>query len=268
MSVNRSGYYKWLARKGKPNRYEQDRILLTKLLMEQHKKHKSKGYHYLANMVRKNTGWLFSDNLAHKCCKFAGIRSKTKRGYRASKGEESVKFPNKIKGKWTATRPLEIVVSDMTCIFHKGIRWEWTYILDTYNNEIIASSITRTQNSNIPYYKCLKQLVERVKEQPYPVILHTDQGSVYSSTGFYLAHKDYTTIERSMSRIGTPTDNPIIESINGWIKEELKHDFDLKNVKSFPEFIENYVYYFNNERLSCKLNYKTPVQFRIEQGFG
>ena len=70
-----------------------------------------------------------------------------------------------------------------------------------------------------------------------------------------------------MSRVGTPTDNPIIESINGWIKEELKHDFDLKNVKSFPEFIENYVYYFNNERLSSKLNYKTPVQFRIEQGF-
>ena len=39
MSVNRSGYYKWLARKGKPNRYEQDRAILTELLMEQHKKH-------------------------------------------------------------------------------------------------------------------------------------------------------------------------------------------------------------------------------------
>ena len=158
MSVNRSGYYKWLARKDKPNRYERDRIILTKLLMEQHKKHKSKGYHYLANIIRNNTGWLFSDNLAHKCCKYAGIRSKTKRGYRSSKGEENVKFPNKVKGNWKATKPLEIVVSDMTCIFHKGVRWEWTYILDTYNNEIIASSVTRTQNSNIPYYKCLNNL--------------------------------------------------------------------------------------------------------------
>ena len=139
--------------------------------------------------------------------------------------------------------------------------------LNLSQGEKVSIFVKTTQNSNIPYYKCLKQLVERVKEQPYPVILHTDQGSVYSSTGFYLAHKDYTIIERSMSRVGTPTDNPIIESINGWIKEELKHDFDLKNVKSFPEFIENYVYYFNNERLSCKLNYKTPVQFRIEQGF-
>ena len=267
MSVNRSGYYKWLARKDKPNRYEQNRVLLTKLLIEEHKKHKSKGYHYLAHVIRKHTGWVFSDNLAHKCCKYTGIRSKTKRGYRSSKGDESVKFPNKVRGRWNATKPLEIVVSDLTCIYHKGIRWEWTYILDTYNNEIIASSLTRIQNSNIPYYECLRQLTKRVKEQPYPVILHTDQGSVYSSTGFYLAHKDCTTIERSMSRVGTPTDNPVIESINGWIKEEFRYDFDLRNVQSFPEFIDNYIHYFNYERLSWKLNYKTPVQFRIEQGF-
>ena len=71
-----------------------------------------------------------------------------------------------------------------------------------------------------------------------------------------------------MSRVGTPTDNPIIESLNGWIKEEMRKDFNLCDVDNIPLFIENYVHYFNNERLSCKLNYKTPVQYRIEQGFG
>ena len=70
-----------------------------------------------------------------------------------------------------------------------------------------------------------------------------------------------------MSRAGTPTDNPIIESLNGWIKEEMKIDFTLKSVESIPLFIESYVHYFNNERLSYKLNYKTPVQYRIEKGF-
>ena len=29
-----------------------------------------------------------------------------------------------------------------------------------------------------------------------------------------------------MSRAGTPTDNPVDESLNGWIKEELFPDFD------------------------------------------
>lgn len=55
MLVNRSGYYKWLARKDKPNRYEQDRIILTELQLEQHNKHKTKGYHYLANLIRNET---------------------------------------------------------------------------------------------------------------------------------------------------------------------------------------------------------------------
>lgn len=154
----------------------------------------------------------------------------------------------------------------MTCIKHKGIRWEWTYLLDVFNNEIIASSVTNKVGSNLPYYHCLETLIEK-KEQTYPVTLHTDQGSVYSSAGFYQAHKNYTNIKRSMSRAGTPTDNPIIESLNGWIKEEMRIDFNLKAAEGIPSFIENYVSYFNNERLSYKLNYKTPVQFRIEQGF-
>ena len=47
----------------------------------------------------------------------------------------------------------------------------------------------------------------------------------------------------------------------------MKIDFNLKAAEGIPSFIENYVYYFNNERLSSKLNYKTPVQYRIEQGF-
>lgn len=266
MDVNRSGYYKWLARKDKPNRYEQDRIILTELLLEQHKKHKTKGYHYLANLVRNETGWMFSDNLAHKCCKMAGIRSKTNRGRKVI-GKENIKFPNTIKGNWNATKPLEIVVSDMTCIKHNGVRWEWTYLLDVFNNEIIASSVTNKIGSSLPYYHCLKTLIEKKKEQTYPVTLHTDQGSVYSSAGFYQTHKDYTNIKRSMSRAGTPTDNPIIESLNGWIKEEMKIDFNLRAAEGIPSFIENYVHYFNYERLSYKLNYKTPVQYRIEQGF-
>lgn len=74
----------------------------------------------------------------------------------------------------------------------------------------------------------------------------------------YQTHKDYTNIIRSMSRAGAPTDNPIIKSLNGWIKEEMRIDFNLKSVEGIPSFIERYVHYFNNERLSYKLNYKNP----------
>ena len=49
-----------------------------------------------------------------------------------------------------------------------------------------------------------------------------------------------------MSRVGTPTDNAVIESLNGWIKAELKEDFDYKNCDNLPNLLEKYVEYFNN----------------------
>ena len=69
-----------------------------------------------------------------------------------------MKFPNEVKGGWNAKRPLEIVVSDMTIFKHKGVQWEWTLLLDTFNNEILAHQATATPGSNRPYYHCLEQL--------------------------------------------------------------------------------------------------------------
>ena len=118
-----------------------------------------------------------------------------------------------------------------------------------------------------PYFRCLKDLTEKMKEQNEPLVLHTDQGTVYSSRAFFNAHKDYN-IKRSMSRAGTPTDNPIIESINGWIKEELRTDFQYWKANSIYDLINEYVYYFNHHRPAYALKYKSPVQYRTEQGFG
>jgi hypothetical protein len=44
---------------------------------------------------------------------------------------------NIVAGDWNARKPLELVASDMTRIRQNNILYEWTYILDTYNNEII-----------------------------------------------------------------------------------------------------------------------------------
>ena len=70
-----------------------------------------------------------------------------------------------------------------------------------------------------------------------------------------------------MSRAGTPTDNPVIESLNGWIKNELYKDFKIYLAEDINIEINTYINYFNTQRLSNSLKYKTPVQYRIEQGF-
>ena len=96
-------------------------------------------------------------------------------------------------------------------------------------------------------------------------ILHSDQGSVYASRAFQNAHQHYNII-RSMSRAKTPTDNPIIEALNGWMKNELYIDFDLQKTKGITKTIAEYVEYFNHERLSYRLKYKTPIQVKTELG--
>ena len=120
MGINRSGYYKWKSRQGKLNRYEQDRILLTQLLHEEHELHPSLGYHRLARNIFHNTGWVFSDNLAHKCCKAAGIRSKARKCRYRPPGEESIKYENLVKGHWNAKAPLQIVVSYLCFLVTAG----------------------------------------------------------------------------------------------------------------------------------------------------
>ena len=271
MGVSKSGYYKWKNRQGKLNRYEQDRLLLTKLLTEQHQKHPSHGYHMLADDVFQSTGWVFSHNLAHKCCKEAGIHSKARKyRYKKKDTEENVEFPNEVNGNWNATGPIQIVVSDMTIFKNKGKNWEWTLLVDTFNNEILAHQATPVSGSNKPYYHCLevlKKLAGKKNEEQTPqVVLHTDQGSVYSSQAFRQAHEHYN-ILRSMSKVGTPTDNAIMEALNGWIKEELYLDFGLETAEDVPKLLDEYVYYFNNRRPAAALGYKSPVQYKTDLGF-
>ncbi len=269
LDVSRSGYYKWRNRRGLKNRYEKDRQLLTELLQQAHQKHPSYGYHRLAAVVRQETGWLFSHNLAHKCCRQAGIWSKARKIYRYRKpGEEHMTFPNLVRGKWSPKEPLQIVTSDMTVLHNHGRKYEWTLLIDAFNNEILAHQVSMRPGDLQPYYHVLQELTQLVSksEKTAPTVFHTDQGAVYSSRAFLKAHEEYT-IQRSMSRIGTPTDNPVIEALNGWIKEELVVDFGLLEAANIPKLLNEYVDYYNNHRPAAALQYKSPVQFKLDQGF-
>jgi hypothetical protein len=74
-----------------------------------------------------------------------------------------------------------------------------------------------------------------------------------------------TVIVRSMSRAGKPTDNPVNESINGWMKEELYMDFKIDECKSREEFntvLDKYVNFYNKHRPCYAIGYDTPVNYR------
>lgn len=270
MNVSRSGYYKWLDRKGTINNYKKNRIALAEEIKNIHKHHSTYGYRSIAQNIRNKTGWLFSDNLCHKICKSLNIRSKARKTYIPC-GKESIKYPNLINGNFNPTRPMEIVVTDSTIIHNKGKVYDWTFYIDVFNNEIVGSDI-RISKHGVGihnHYNAYKDFLETKIKRGYKdleTIVHSDQGSIYSSTAFNKLHENYT-IKRSMSRAGTPTDNPVIESLNGWIKNELYKDFEIYLAEDINIEINTYINYFNTQRLAYSLKYKTPVQYRIEQGF-
>ena len=270
MNVSRSGYYKWLSRKGELNNYQKNRESLKEQIKKVHKKHSTYGYRHIAQVIRNETGELFSDLLCHKLCKELGIKSKARKTW-VRAGEESIKYPNIVNGDFNASRPMEIVVTDCTMIYNNGKLYDWNIYVDVFNNEIVGSDIRLSKhgvgvpNHHAAYKSFLETKIKRGYED-LETIVHSDQGAVYSSTAFNQMHTNYT-IKRSMSRAGTPTDNPIIESLNGWIKNELYKDFNIYKADDINIAINDYINYFNTERLAYSLGYKNPIQYRTEQGY-
>ncbi len=162
------------------------------------------------------------------------------------------------------------MVSDTTTFYFKRRAYDWTFYLDVFNGEIIGSDIRQSkQGCNILNHKmALKRMIKNKIKRGYKnleTILHTDQGSIYSSVEFNSIFKELL-ITRSMSKEGMPTDNPIIESKNGWLKKEMI-DFDINSYNTVEEFIEDVIKDNNEYRPSYALNYKTPIEYRIQLGF-
>ena len=269
MSVSRSGYYKWKHRQKHPTQNMISRQSDIELIKEIYKKHPSHGYRWINAYARLHYGIIWSDNHVHLCCKYEGIRSKGKHYQWKKPDEENEKFNNLVWNGWKyLSRPFEVIVSDMTAFWVKNTYYELTLYFDAWNKEIIGYGLVSRKGDIRSYYDGLNQVLERIKKEQTDdlIILHTDQGLVYSSKAYNKLLENYN-ISRSMSRAGTPTDNPVNESLNGWIKEELIVDFDLQKCKDVPKLIEQYIFYYNNERPSYALNYKTPIQYKIESGF-
>lgn len=270
IEVSRSGYYKWLKRRNELNQYERNREDLKSLIIPVHESHKTYGYRNIAQNIRNMTGWLFSDWLCHKCCIELMITSEVRKRKYNKPGNEHDVYPNLLNGDFTATRPFEKVCTDTTMINHKGKLYDWTIYIDLFNKEIIAYDLRISKHGcGIKnHYAALNNFLIEKQKRGYNTqvtILHSDQGTIYTSRAFN-ARLHYT-IKRSMSRIATPTDNPVIESMNGWIKDELMIDFDLKNTDNIHKLIKEYVKYYNNIRLACSLKYKSPIQFKTELDF-
>lgn len=267
MSICRSSFYYWKKHLSKPSDRTKNLVSNVMLFSEYHTKYPSHGYRWLNAKIKLDTGLIVSDVYAHKCCKIAGIKSKSKHYHYKKSGEPFKVYPNLLMAELPITGPLQCVVSDMTAFSVKGIYYELTLYMDLWNNEILSHSLSSKRGDRMTYISGLQDILEIKKNYPdLNTVLHSDQGSVYASKAFNEMLIAYN-ITRSMSRAGTPTDNGAMEAINGWMKTELFTDFKIQECENISEEIDRYIKFFNEERPAYSLSYLTPKQYKEQAGY-
>jgi transposase InsO family protein len=197
---------------------------------------------------------------------FLGIESKTR--HKAHRTPRKVRdpYPNLIFSTWeTVDRPGQVIVSDMTAFWTRFSHYEMTLYFDVFTKQIVGCGLSCKRGDPRTYYDGLDQALSALEgtggdPKEEPVVFHTDQGSVYTSMTYNEIIRDRN-IVRSCSRAGRPTDNPVNESLNGWIKEELFLDFGLYDATDVPAAIDAYIGFYNSERPSYSLGYDTPDNF-------
>lgn len=262
MGVSRSGYYKW--KKRDKSRRDMKREEVIALVSKIHEAHPSHGYRWVAAYLRANYGQSCSDSYIYKAFRYLGIQSETKHKphYRPRKVRDL--YPNLIFTTWeTVDRPRQVIVSDMTVLKPWIFYLELTLYFDVFTKQILTWKLSERRGGREQYLDGLADVIELLRGKEEPTIIHTDQGSVYSSKAYNELIQD-SNIVRSMSRAGKPTDNPVNEALNGWIKEELYIDFRLEECRTrdaVKEVLHRYVDFYNRQRPCFAIGYDTPYNY-------
>ncbi len=130
-------------------------------------------------------------------------------------------------------------------------------ILDLFNGEVVASSISDKQDTAF-----VLDTLNQLPDLP-GAVLHSDQGSVYTSQAYQDAIKGKG-ITMSMSRKGTPADNAPIESFHSTLKSETFYLEGLTQTTTaiVEQNVREYITYYNLIRIQTKLNNQSPIEYR------
>ncbi|UDN54058.1 IS3 family transposase [Clostridioides sp. ES-S-0054-01] len=223
IGVSRSGYYKWLSYSKKTSdRGIKDRIIKD-YIIEIHKKYRlTYGRKRICTYINKILDTPINHKRVYRLMKELGIKSIIRKKVYRRKFKSYEIYDNILNREFRANQPLEKICMDITYI---------------------------------PIGK--KFLYMNVAKD---CILHTDQGSQYTSRSYSKRLKDNGIIQ-SMSRRGNCWDNAPIESFFSHFKSELIYLIDTTDPKKMISLINDYIYFYNNERIQLK-NGMSPIEYR------
>lgn len=194
------------------------------------------------------------DQLQLKSC----VRMKKYRSFRGAIGRTA---PNILERDFKASRPNEKWVTDVTEFSVAGDKLYLSPILDLFNGEIVSYEIAKRPLLSM-VAKMLTSAFQRLEPCDKP-ILHSDQGWQYRLEKYrwYLQQRSIT---QSMSRRGNCLDNATMESFFGTLKSEFFYLAKFTSLEELKVGLEEYICYYNVDRIKQRLNYLSPVAFRLQ----
>ncbi|MEN9656721.1 MAG: hypothetical protein RL571_186 [Pseudomonadota bacterium] len=211
--------------------------------------------------LRKEGEWL-NHKTVQRLMQELGLRSCVRpKKYRSYKGECGKVAPNILPRQFSADKPNQKWVTDVTEFNEQGKKLYLSPVLDLYNGEIIAFEMARR-----PVFALVSQMLKKalaklsVDEKP---LLHSDQGWQYQMAGYrqQLAEKG---LVQSMSRKGNCHDNATMESFLGTLKSEFFYQEKFTPLEQLEQGIVDYIHYHNHYRIKLKLKWLSLVQYRTQ----
>ena len=255
-NVSRSGYYDYVKRMDVP---AWDLPLAEKIRECQEKCGKTYGYRRVHIWLERN-GTHRNPKTVLRVMQKYGLLSAVRRKKYRKYGEYLHRYPNLLNRDFSATKPNQKWVTDISYIPTKQGFLYLSVIRDLYDNSIVAYKTGTEQNINLVLNTI--RAAKRKERVTAEVQLHSDQGFQYTSQGYYRLTQSYG-ITPSMSRRGNPYDNALAENFFSILKTECIHRVKLQTFAEARRLIDEYIHFYNHQRIQLKTKL-TPLEKRSQ----
>ncbi len=254
--VSRSGYYGYVSRMDTP---AWDLPLAEKIRECQDECGRTYGYRRVHIWLERNGIYRNPKTVLRVMQKY-GLLSVIRRKKYRNYGDYLHRYPNLLNRDFSAEKPNQKWVTDISYIHTKQGVLYLSIIRDLYDNSIVAYKTGTEQNVNL----VLGTIREAKKKEKVTaeLQLHSDQGFQYTSQAYYSLTQSYG-ITPSMSRRGNPYDNALAENFFSILKTECIYRTKLQTYEEASLLIDEYIHFYNNERIQLKTKL-TPMEYRSQ----
>ena len=254
LDLRRSTYYYNLSHP-KPDRYADVRPLVREAFS---RTPNGMGYRQAALVLRNEQGLCISGKTVLRLMREEGLSCRIRRKrYDSYRGEQGKAACNVLDRDFSSEAPMRKLVTDVTEFSQPWGKAYLSPVMDLYNNEIVAWSVSRHPNM-AQVNEMMAMLEPRLAG---PAILHSDQGWQYQQRSYQLRLAELS-IEQSMSRKANCLDNACMEGFFGHMKDEFYRGRRFESFESFKAELDAYIDYWNTRRYQVGLKGMTPVQYR------